>query len=134
PLDQIDALLAGHLKEAKLTLAKTVITEYHDAPSAEEAAQRWQQEIGGSALPADIPVVTLRRSDLGGGQVQAAQLLKLAGLCASTSDARRSIGQGGAYLGEDKQRIESHDQRIAVEPGLLLWVGKKRYCRVEIEE
>ena len=134
PLEQVDALLAGHPKEAKLTLAKTVIAEYHDGATAEEAAQRWQKEVGGGELPADIPVVTLRRSDVPEGRLPAAQLLKLAGLCASVSDARRSIAQGGAYFGEDKQRIESHDQPIEVKDGLLLWVGKKRYCRIAIKD
>ena len=64
----------------------------------------------------------------------AANLLKLAGLCDSTSEARRAIQQGGAKLGEDKARIETHDQPIAVTDGLLLWVGKKRFCQVRVVE
>ena len=54
------------------------------------------------------------------------------GLCSSTSDARRSIDQGGAFLGEEKTKIETFDQQIAVTNGLMLWVGKKRYCRIEM--
>ena len=63
---------------------------------------------------------------------QMVSLLKTAGLCPSTSEARRAITQGGAYLGDDKTRIESYDQLITVDDGLLLWVGKKRFCRVEL--
>ena len=51
----------------------------------------------------------------------------------STSDARRSIDQGGAYMGADKTKIESFNQPIKVEDGLLLWVGKKRFCEVRVE-
>ncbi len=133
PLDDVERLLAGHPKEAKVVLAKSVISEYHDATGAAEAADRWQREVGGGALPEDIPIVTLKRSDLNAdGTLPAAVLLKLTGLCPSTSDARRAIQQGGAKLGEDKTAIASHDQPIAVTDGLLLWVGKKRFCRIEV--
>jgi tyrosyl-tRNA synthetase len=133
PMDQVDAILAGHPKQAKLTLGRAIVTEYHDAAAAQAAADQWEREIGGGALPADIPTVELNRSDLGAdGTLPAASLLKLAGLCDSTSEARRAIQQGGARLGEDKARIETHDQPIAVTDGLLLWVGKKRFCKVSI--
>lgn len=134
PLDEVNTLLAGHPKEAKVTLAKAVIGEYHDADQADKAADRWQQEIGAGAKPADIPTVTIPSSELTDGKIPAAPLLKLAGLVSSTSEARRSIQQGGAKRGEDKTRIESHDEQIEVETGLLLWVGKKKFCRVELAD
>ena len=133
PLEEVGGLLAGHPKEAKTRLAKTIITEYHDADQADESASRWQREIGGGGLPADIPVVTISKADLQETSVPAAILLKLAGLCKSTGEARRSIDQGGAYIGEDKTRIEK-DQTIEPTDGLMLWVGKKRFCRLEITE
>ncbi len=134
PIAEMEALLAGHPKVAKVTLAKTIIAQYASQADADEAADRWQREIGEGARPTDIPVVTVKRSDLGpDGTVQAAQLLKLTGLVPSTSDARRAIDQGGAYMGAEKLKIESHNQAIAVADGLLLWVGKKRFCEVRVE-
>jgi tyrosyl-tRNA synthetase len=59
-------------------------------------------------------------------------LLKTTNLASSTSEARRKIQEGGAYVGEEKQRIESHDQMIPVTDGLMLWVGKKKFCRVSL--
>ncbi|WP_417375863.1 tyrosine--tRNA ligase [Gimesia maris] len=133
PLDEVKTILAGHPKEAKVKLAKTIITEYHAAAAADEAADRWQREIGSGGLPEDIPVAKISRSELNeDGTLPAANLLKQLGLCASTSDARRSIQQGGAKMGEEKVKIETHDQAIAVESGMLLWVGKKRFCQVEL--
>ncbi len=135
PTEQIEQLLAGHPKEAKLRLAKEVIGQYDGQEAAQQAAERWQREIADKQLPQEIPVVRLSRSRLEeDGTLPAAVLLKTVGLCKSTSEARRAIAQGGAYLGEDKQRIEQVDQRIKVEPGLMLWVGKKRFCRVELED
>jgi tyrosyl-tRNA synthetase len=131
-IDEINSLLAGHPKEAKVALAKSIIGEYHDATSGDEAVARWQKEIGSGEKPAEIPTATISRSELTDGHLPAAVLLKLAGLAKSTSEARRAIEQGGAKLGEEKTRIESHDQQIPVETGLLLWIGKKRFCRVEL--
>ena len=131
-IDEINRILSGHPKETKVALAKSIVGEYHDATSAEDAAARWQNEIGSGDKPADIPTAAVSRSELTDGQLPAAVLLKLAGLVKSTSEARRAIEQGGAKLGEEKTRIESHDQQISVETGLLLWIGKKRFCRVEL--
>ena len=128
-----------------MTLAQTVITQYHDAVAADEAALRWQNEIGGSALPADIPVAQISRGDLeDDGTVRAARLFVLAGLCKSNGEARRLISQGGGKLGEEKKKIESapddseappaFDQQIKVEDGLLVWAGKKKFCRLELTD
>lgn len=132
PLAEIDSLMAGHPKIAKTTLARAVIGQYHSAADADAAANRWQQEVGEGALPTDIPTVNLSRSKLTDGKAQAARLLLDTGLVTTTSDARRAIAQGGAYFGESKVRIEAHDQLLPVETGLLLFVGKKKFCRVEL--
>jgi tyrosyl-tRNA synthetase len=131
-LPEVDRLLAGHPKEAKVALARSVMTEYHGAAAAADAAEKWQREIGGDSIPEEIATATVRSDALSGGAVPAARLLVLTGMCATTSDARRAIAQGGAYVGEDKTRIESHDAPIAVETGLLLRVGKKRIVRVQL--
>ncbi|MBL6705808.1 MAG: tyrosine--tRNA ligase, partial [Planctomycetaceae bacterium] len=134
PLEEIDSLLAGHPKEAKTTLAKSVIDDYHATGSGAAAADRWQQEIGDkSALPQDIPTVKVAKSELEpDGSIQALKLLMQTKMSGSSSDARRLIGQGGMKLGEDKTKVESIDQMIAVEPGLLVWAGKKKVCRIEL--
>lgn len=130
PLEDVDRLLAGHPKDAKIQLGMTVIDQYHAAGSGHDAAERWQREIGGGELPSDIPIVTIPVGELRDGCVPAAVLLKLTGLQPSTSDARRLIAQGGAYIGEDLQRIASHDQLIHITPGLLLKAGKQKLVRV----
>jgi tyrosyl-tRNA synthetase len=133
PLPEIEALLAGHPKEAKLRLGQSVIGDYHGSEAGVAAAAQWQREIGEKGLPAEIPTAKISRSELQEGCVPAARLLVLAGLCATSSDARRSIAQGGAYQGEDKQRLEAVDTLVPVTSGLLLWVGKKRIVRLEVE-
>ncbi len=131
-MQEVDDLLAGHPKESKIRLAKEIIKEYHNEQAAEDSVKEWERQIGQGGLPADIPVSEISRKELTDDSLPAAILLKMAGLCNSTGDARRSIAQGGAYLHEAKERIESHDQLVTVTDGLMLWVGKKRYCTVKL--
>ena len=134
PMEQVDGLLAGHPKDAKLTLGKTIITEYHSADAATEAANRWQAEIGGSSLPQDIPEVVLSAGQLADGKLAAVELLATTKLCPTKSEARRLIQQGGAKLGEEKTVIQTHDQAIEVTEGLLVWAGKKKFCRIVLKD
>jgi tyrosyl-tRNA synthetase len=132
PMDEVDRLLAGHLKEAKVALATNVISQYHSAEAAVAACQRWQAEIGGEALPSDIPDVALDASLLTSGTLSAVRLLTALGLCTSNSEARRLIEGGGARTGPEKSPITTHDQQVSVSDGLLVWAGRKKYCRVRI--
>ena len=133
PMSEIESLLKGHPKEAKVRLAKQIIGEYHDAVSAEASAARWQNEIGGDALPSNIPELPITRAAVNDdGTLPAFVLFKTVGLAPSTSEARRVIGQGGAKLGEEKTPITSHDQPIEVTDGLLLWYGKKKFGRLRV--
>lgn len=132
PLDEVDALLAGHLKEAKLTLARNVIAQYHSVDAAIAAAARWQAEIGGEALPTDIPDVVLDKALLSDGQITAVRLLTALKLCTSNGEARRLIDGGGAKLGAERTTITAHDQLISAVDGLLVWAGRRKYCRVRL--
>ncbi len=132
PMEQSERLLAGHPKEAKLTLARDVISQYYSADEATAAADRWQAEIGGSALPVDIPEVELPAELQGQNSVPAFRLLSALNLCSSNGEARRLIAGGGARLGEDKAAITAAEQEIELQDGLLIWAGRKRYCRLKL--
>lgn len=136
PLAEIDATLAGHPKAAKLLLGKTVIGQYHPAEVAEEAAARWQREIGErGALPAEIPAANLRRSVIGeNGTVQAAMLLKEIGLAPSTTVAMQKIAEGAAYYynGEERVAITDRRQFIPVETGRIVGIGKKLIANITV--
>lgn len=144
-VEKIEEILQGHPKEAKQILARTIISEYHNAEEAEAAVARWEKEISQKKLPDNIETReiypgggdtsesvswTMRDSD-GNPVVRGVELLVWSKLCKTTSEARRLIKDGGGYLTEEKIRIESHDQEIPVTEGLLVWAGKKRFCRVK---
>lgn len=139
-LDAAKQLIVSNPKEAKVRLAKLIISEYHDDQQADEAADRWQQEIGGGGLPQDIKVVDIKprngdewteRTAEGVPLIKALDIIMAANLCNSSSEARRLIQQGGAKYGENKTKMEAIDQQIEVPDGLLIFAGKKKYCRVK---
>lgn len=137
PLSEVDALLAGHPKEAKVKLASLVIEQYHPAGSGAAAAARWQKEIGEGSLPSEIPESALSRAKLNAdGAMQAAMLLKELGLVPSTSEAMRRI-QGGAVsvqIGEAKRPLADKAEWVRVEPGMIVRAGKKDWRRVTLSD
>ncbi len=145
PLDEVTSILAGHPKQAKVRLARSVITDYHSSSEADEAAERWQREIGGGELPAEIPTVTLNlttlaaqlpqcQADLARSSLAAPQLLKVAGLTSSTSDAMRLISQGGLSVFDGDQPTIINDAKtiLDLKSGMLVKAGKKKIVRLEI--
>ncbi|MBS0205326.1 MAG: tyrosine--tRNA ligase [Planctomycetes bacterium] len=145
-LDEVETILAGHPKDAKLRLARAVIGGYHPAEQAEEAVARWQREVSGGELPADIPVVTLSLSglatqlpqcaaDLGQRKLAAVQLLKVTGLAPSTSEGARLIAQGGVslYINDQPTPVTDAKAALALEDNMLLKVGKKKIARLSIQ-
>lgn len=131
-LDYGFADLYGVQKQLKLQMAVQVIANFHDIADAVEARNRWQREIGDGGLPEDIPITTIDINQLRDGDIPAFILFYKAGLCKTTSDARRLIEQGGAKLGEGKIKVTHPTQLIEVSDGLILWAGKKRICQVTV--
>jgi len=135
PLAEIDRLLAGHPKEAKVTLGRLVVAQYHDAAAADEAARRWQREIGDGALPSDLREALLSRGLLDpAGALPAATLLKELALVPSTTEAGNRIKGGAVYylVGDTKTDVRDRRDLIPVADGMIVRAGKKDICRVRL--
>ncbi len=134
-LSEIDKILAGHPKEAKVKLAKCVITEYHDEVAADDSANRWQTEIGDGNLPSDIPEITISRSLFNeDGAVQAARLVKELGLADSNSAASQLIAGGAVYyiLNDEQTSITDRSEWVKVEEGMIVRASKKKWGCVKV--
>ncbi|MGK0481301.1 MAG: tyrosyl-tRNA synthetase [Planctomycetota bacterium] len=125
--EKIEAVLTGHPREAKARLAAEVTTFYHGAEAAAEAAQMFNSEVRDKALPDNIPAVAW--SDAWGAALALPNFLKEAGMCQSTSEARRAIQQGGVRLdGDVKDDVAFEVTKPSAE--VLVQVGKKRVKRL----
>ncbi|MEM8712870.1 MAG: tyrosine--tRNA ligase, partial [Planctomycetota bacterium] len=127
--DEIASVLAGHPREAKARLAAEITTFYHGAEAAAEAARAFNREVRDKVLPDEIAEV--KWNDAWGDELALPNVLKEAGLCQSTSEARRAIQQGGVRVdGEVVNDVGASMGRPTGE-GVLVQVGKKRVKRLQ---
>ena len=110
-------------KEVKVALAKEITARFHSAAAAEAAEQDFVNRSKGG-VPDEIPELSLSGAPLG-----IAQLLKQAGLAASTSEGNRLIDGGGV-------RVDSSvvaDKGLKLEAGIyVVQVGKRKFARVTL--
>lgn len=135
PMEQIEELsrLEGAaLREAKQVLAFEVTSIVHGADQARKARSAAEAAFKGAGSAEDVPSTQVPRDELAAG-IPAFQLFVSTGLCKSSSEARRLVKQGGAYVAG--QRLESFDQPITLEMAgedgaIWLRAGKKKHHRV----
>ncbi|WP_262299596.1 tyrosine--tRNA ligase [Microvirga sesbaniae] len=136
PLDEVHRL--GRLKgseinEAKRILANEATRLAHGDAAARDAAETARRAFEEGETASGLPSIGLSRSALEAG-VTVAQLLVLAGLSGSRSEARRLVGNSGARL----NGVVVQDADAPVAPAdlaggsLKLTAGRKRHVRVEV--
>ena len=122
-----DVAAGRNPREIKVGFAREIVTRFHDAASAERAIVDFDARHKAGAIPDEMPELTIAA---GGKPMQVAQILKQAGLTASTSDSYRMIEQGGVRL--DGERCEDRAQAIASGRTVVLQVGKRKFARVTL--
>ena len=137
PLEQIDEMdgwEGSKLNEAKEILAFELTKLVHNEEEAVKAQEASRALFGGGANTEHMPTTTLSESDLTDGKIGVMNLLVKCGLCASNSEARRLIQQGGVAVNDKK--VESIDEAFDGEQfcgdGLIIKKGKKVFHRVQM--
>ena len=115
-------------RDIKFLLAEEIVERFHDRTAAENAKADFVQRFQRSALPEDLPEVTVNASE--GGVMPLANLLKAAGLTTSTSESLRMVKQGAVKV--DGERVEDGRQAIPVGTTHVYQVGKRRFARVTL--
>ncbi len=114
-------------RDIKVTFAQEIIARFHDRAAAEAALADFEARFRQGAIPDDIPEVTLEVPAEG---LPVLQLLKLAGLVPSTSEAMRQIAGGGVRL--DGEKISDKGLVIAKGSTVVAQVGKRKFARVTL--
>ena len=114
-------------RDIKVLLAQEIVERFHGAIAATRALADFDARFRQGAIPDDIPEVSLPAEN---PPMTIAQVLKLSGLTASTSEALRMIDQGGVRI--DGSRIDDRHLVLAVNGCFVLQVGKRKYARVRI--
>ena len=133
PLEQIDEMATW--KDAQLNTAKEILAyELTKMVHGEEeagAAQEKARAIFGGGSTEHVPESVITEADLVDGKADIMSLLVMSGLCASRSDARRNIQQGGVLCGDEKVAdIAKSFDADELRRGVVLRRGKKSFKRV----
>lgn len=112
-------------RDAKFILAIEIISRFHNVQAAENAKQTFIERFTKGAVPDDLRLVEIV---VGNDGIAITNLLKHAGLVASTSEARRMIEQGAVKI--DGERISDIQLHIATGANMVVQIGKRKWARV----
>ncbi|MDI1360606.1 tyrosine--tRNA ligase [Methylotenera sp.] len=113
-------------RNIKVGFAQEIVTRFHSQADAEKALADFQTRAKGG-IPDDVPEVSI---NIEGENIGIAQLLKLAGLVESTSEAYRAIEQGGVKLDSDK--VTDRNLQLPKGMKIVAQVGKRKFANVTI--
>ena len=121
-----DIASGANPRDVKVRFAQEIVARFHSQQAAEQALNDFQTRAKGG-IPDDVPEV---RVDIGAQSIGIAQLLKLAGLVESTSEAMRAIDQGGVKL--DSEKVE--DKKLMLNKGttVVAQVGKRKFAKITL--
>ncbi len=132
PMEEIEALHAEidggrNPRDAKVQLAKEIVARFHNQELADKAEQSFVERFSKGNIPDEMPEITVNASE---GAMPIANLLKEAGLVASTSEAMRMVKQGAVKINGEK--VE--DKSLQIEKGTteIYQVGKRKFSKVTI--
>ncbi len=114
-------------RDVKVMFAQEIVTRFHGAAAAVDALADFEARFKQGAIPDDIAEVTLASID---GGLSIVQVLRQAGLTASTSEAMRMIAQGGVKA--DGEKVGDKDVLIPSGVTLVLQVGKRKFAKVTV--
>lgn len=110
-------------RDVKVLLAQEIVTRFHSAKDAEAALAEFEARFQRGVLPEDMPEVSVAAGSI-------MQVLKAAGLTASTSEAQRMISGGGVRINGEK--VGDGNTALVVGECVVMQVGKRKFARITI--
>jgi tyrosyl-tRNA synthetase len=110
-----------------VAFAQEIVARFHNPAAAQKALADFEARFKQGEIPEDLEEIPLAT---GAEPILLYQVLKQAGLTASTSEAMRMIEQGGVKL--DGQKVI--DKALKLDPGgpYVLQVGKRKFAKVTL--
>ena len=134
PLEQIDEMShweGSQLNRAKEILAYELTSLVHGEEEAKKAEDSAKALFAGGGSIETMPTTEIAESELSDGAMDIMTVLVRSGLCASKSEARRNIQQGGVTV--DDEKITDISKRYSADElkkGIVVRRGKKNYNKV----
>ena len=112
----------------KVKLAQEIIERFHDADAAIKALENFEARFQRGAIPDEIDEFEFITN---GEAYSIANLLKEAGLTASTSEAIRQINQGAVKI--DGEKLTDPKWVVPFDEQKVYQVGKRKFARVVVK-
>ena len=135
PMEEIgkiaeEIVTGANPRDAKLRLAKEIVTLYHGAEEAEKAETYFVETFSKKQIPDDIMEQKVAWSAATDGYENMELFIARIGLAESRSDARRKIEQGGVSIDGEKVVAGSAVFSKELHDGKVMKVGKKDFVRI----
>ena len=121
-----DVAAGQNPRDIKVQFAQEIVARFHSVADAEKALTDFQTRAKGG-IPDDVPEISLT---IEGDSIGIAQLLKMAGLVESTSEAYRAMEQGGVKI--DSEKVNDRQLQLAKGQSVVAQVGKRKFANVTI--
>ncbi|WP_017940781.1 MULTISPECIES: tyrosine--tRNA ligase [unclassified Thioalkalivibrio] len=115
-------------RDIKFELGRELVDRFHGPGHGERAQARFVERFQKQVVPEDLPQVTVM---VPGGGLLLPNILKSAGLVASTSEGRNMLRQGAVRI--DGERTDDAGRVLEGGQTLVIQVGKRRLARVFLE-
>jgi tyrosyl-tRNA synthetase len=131
PIEEVREIVTGlasgsvHPREAKETLARRIVTEFHSATAANEAAAAFVKQFREGQRPAEIPDVRVAKD--GAKTVNVVDLLVRSALVKSKGEARRLVEQRGVKIDDAVADLATE---LPVTGRPVVQYGKRKYARI----
>ena len=137
PLEQIDEMdkwEGSQLNQAKEILAYELTSLVHGEEEAKKAQESARALFAGGAA-AEMPTAELSDADFSDGSIDLLSIVQKSGLCASRSEARRNVEQGGVSVdGEIVKDIKAvYTKEQLSGEGIVVKRGKRNFRRVVVK-
>jgi tyrosyl-tRNA synthetase len=113
-------------RNIKVRFAQEIVARFHSQTDAENALNDFQTRAKGG-IPDDVQEIVLKIET---ESIGVAQMLKMAGLVESTSEALRTIQQGGVKL--DSIKVEDKNLQLIRGAIVVAQVGKRKFAKISI--
>ena len=134
PLEQIEEMdkwEGSQLNRAKEILAYELTSLVHGEEEAKAAEASSKALFGGRGDDENMPMTEITINDLSDGVIDIMTALVKTGLCASKSEARRNIQQGGVSVNDEKVAdISASYDADTLKNGIVIKRGKKNFNKL----
>jgi tyrosyl-tRNA synthetase len=114
-------------RDVKFELAREIVARFHHQAAAEQAQRDFIARVSEKGVPTDLAPQAVPVEAAG---IRLGNLLKEAGLAASTSEANRKIGEGAVRI--DGQKATDRGLLLQAGADHVIQLGSKRFARVQL--